>query len=129
MTVASEPLIPGPDHPIEIEPFKGQVSVSFAHHTVAATTQALVLREASYQPVYYVPLAAVDHSVLRPSDTTSYCPYKGDASYYDVIDPHTLQSSEDAVWHYPEPYPSVSEIADYVAFYPDRVELEVKPAT
>lgn len=128
MTVASEPLIPGPDHPIEIEPFDGHVRVSFAHHTVAATTQALVLREASYPPVYYVPLAEVDHSALRPSETTSHCPYKGEASYYDVIDPHTLQASEDAVWQYRDPHPSVSEIAQYVAFYPDRVAIEVSAA-
>jgi uncharacterized protein (DUF427 family) len=128
MTVASEPLIPGPDHPIEIEPFDGHVRVSFAHHTVAETTRALELREASYAPVYYVPLAAVDRSALRPSETTTHCPYKGDASYYDVIDPHTLQASEDAVWHYDDPYPSVSRIAEYVAFYPDRVQIEVQPA-
>ncbi len=90
MTTASEPLIPGPDHPIDIEPYAGRVRVTFGHHTIADTTSALELREASYPPVYYVPMADVDHAALRPSDTTSYCPYKGDASYYDVIDPHTL---------------------------------------
>ena len=125
MSTASEPLIPGPDHPIEIEPFNGRVRVSFVHHTVADTTRALELREASYPPVYYVPLADVDHHALRPSETTSRCPYKGQASYYDVIDPHTLQAVNDAVWHYRVPFPSVGEIAEYVAFYPDRVEIEV----
>lgn len=128
MSATDEPLIPGPDHPIEIEPFGGRVRVSFAGHAVADSTAALELREASYPPAYYVPLADVDHEALRPSETTSHCPYKGDASYYDVIDPHTLQAVEDAVWHYRTPYPSVSEIAEYVAFYPDRVEIEVQPA-
>ncbi|MDE3132499.1 MAG: DUF427 domain-containing protein, partial [Acidobacteriota bacterium] len=127
MSTAGEPLIPGPDHPIAIEPFNGTVQVTFAHHTVADTNQALELREASYPPVYYVPLADVDHAALRPSDATSHCPYKGDASYYDVIDPHTLQSIDDALWQYREPYPSVGEIAEYVAFYPDKVEVEVQP--
>ncbi len=127
MTAASEPLIPGPDHPIEVEPFSGQVRVVFAHHTVADTTEALEMREAAYPPVYYVPLADVDHAALRPSETTTRCPYKGDASYYDVIDPHTLQAANDAVWHYRDPYPAVSELAEYVAFYPDRVENEVSP--
>ncbi|MDE3131531.1 MAG: DUF427 domain-containing protein [Acidobacteriota bacterium] len=128
MSATSEPLIPGPDHPIDVEPFNGRVRVTFAHHTVADTTQALELLEAGYPPVYYVPLAYVDHAALRPSERTSHSPYKGDAAYYDVIDPHTLQAVEDAVWHYRDPYPAVSEIAEYVAFYPDRVELEVQPA-
>ena len=128
MRARSEPLIPGPDHPITIEPFSGQVRVTYARHTVADTTRALELREASYPPRYYVPLDDVDHAALRTSDTTTYCPYKGDASYYDVIDPHTLQSVDDAVWHYRDPFPFVGEIADHVAFYPDRVEVEVRAA-
>jgi uncharacterized protein (DUF427 family) len=128
MSAQREPLIPGPDHPIAIEPFNGRVRISFAHHTVADTSRALELREASYPPCYYVPLEDVDHAALRQSDTTSYCPYKGDASYYDVIDPHTLQSVDDAVWHYPDPYPTVPEIAACVAFYPNKVDVEVQPA-
>lgn len=128
MSATSEPLIPGPEHPIAVEPFKGEVHVTYAHHTVASTSRALELREASYPPVYYVPLADVDHAALRPSETTSRCPYKGEASYYDVIDPHTLQAVEDAVWHYREPYDAVGELAQYVAFYPDRVQIEVQPA-
>ncbi len=129
MSVSQEPRLPGPDHPITVEPFHGRVRVGFAGHTVAETSRALELREASYPPVYYVPLADVDHAALRPSETTTRCPYKGQASYYDVIDPHTLQAVNDAVWHYRDPYPSVREIAEYVAFYPDRVELEVTPAS
>jgi uncharacterized protein (DUF427 family) len=127
MTTASEPIIPGPDHPIDIERYGGRVRVTFGQHTIADTASALELREASYPPVYYVPMADVDHAALRPSDTTSRCPYKGDASYYDVIDPHTLQAVDDAVWQYRTPYPSVNEIAEYVAFYPHKVEIEVQP--
>lgn len=129
MSAASKPLVPGPDHPIDVEPFEGRVRVSFAHHTVADTTRALALREAAYMPVYYVPLADVDHAALRPSERTSRCPYKGEAAYYDVIDPHTLQAVNDAGWYYSDPYPAVGEIAGHVAFYPDRVELEVRPAS
>lgn len=128
MSTASEPLIPGPDHPINIEPFSGRVRVSFGGHTIADTTGALELREASYPAAYYVPLAAIEPEALRPSETTSRCPYKGEASYYDVINPHTLESVDDAVWHYRDPYPSVAVIAEYVAFYPNKVEIEVEPA-
>jgi len=129
MSTTHEPKIPGPDHPIDIEPFSGRVQVSSGGRTIADSQAALELREASYPPVYYVPLKDLDKAALRPSDTTTHCPYKGDASYYDVVDPDTGSAVADAIWHYREPYPAVGEIAEYVAFYPDRVELEVQPAT
>jgi uncharacterized protein (DUF427 family) len=128
MSTTKEPRIPGPDHPITVEPFNGRITVTAGGRKIAETTAALELREASYPPVYYVPLSDVDDANLRPTETTTYCPYKGDASYYDVIDAATAETVEDAVWHYREPYPSVSEIADHVAFYTDRVEVAVEPA-
>jgi uncharacterized protein (DUF427 family) len=129
MSTTKEPRIPGPDHPITIEPFSGRVTVTSGGRKIADTSAALELREASYPPVYYVPLTDVDDATLRATETTTYCPYKGDASYYDVIDAATSEAIEDAVWHYRQPYPSVSEIADHVAFYTDRVEVVVEPAS
>ena len=104
--------IPGPDHPITVEPTAGQVIARVGDRTIAQTTSALTLREADYPPVQYVPLADVDPAVLRRSDTTTYCPYKGDASYYSLA----LDGSEltDAVWTYETPYPEVGEIAGHV---------------
>ena len=128
MSTTREPVIPGPSHPIDITPFKGRVTVTSNGRTIADTTAALELREASYAPVRYVPLTDVDETALRPSNTLTYCPYKGDASYYDVVDPATQESVKDAVWYYGEPYPSVAEIADHVAFYTDRVDVNVQPA-
>ena len=127
MSTTREPLIPGPDHPIDTAPFKGRVTVTSNGRTIADTTGALKLREASYPAVYYVPLADVDQSALHPTDTVTHCPYKGDASYYAVVDPDTGETVADAVWHYRDPYPSVAEIADHVAFYTNRVELSVEP--
>ena len=74
----------------------------------------------------YVPLSDVDASALQRTDTESYCPYKGDASYYDVVLPGGKELA-DAVWTYQAPYPAVDAIAGYVAFYTDRVQ--VLPAT
>ncbi len=125
MSTPTEPLLPGPDHPIEIAPYGGHVRVTSGDQTIAETTDALELREAAYPAVYYVPLADVDPAALRPSSTTSHCPYKGDASYYDVVDPNTRQAIDDAVWQYRTPYPSVSQISGYVAFYPNKVQIEV----
>jgi uncharacterized protein (DUF427 family) len=129
VSTTREPKLPGPDHPIDIAPFDGRITVTSGTRTIADTTSALELREASYPPAYYVPLADVDQSIIEPSETTSYCPYKGKASYYSLLAGDAAQQPvKDAIWHYREPYPSVSEIAEYVAFYPDRVAIEVQPA-
>jgi uncharacterized protein (DUF427 family) len=116
-----EPRIPGPDHPITIEETDVHVVVRSGEQIVADTTNALILREAAYAPAYYIPMTDVDQSVLRPSPTASYCPYKGDASYYSIVGPDT--DIKDAIWTYTKPYPSVAAIAGHVAFYPDRVQI------
>jgi len=129
VSTVREPRLPGPDHAIEVAPYNGRVTVTSNNRTIADTTAALELREAAYAPVHYVPLADVDQGALRPSDTITHCPYKGDASHYDVVDPATQDSVKDAVWHYREPYPFVAEIADHVAFYPSRVDIDAQPAS
>jgi uncharacterized protein (DUF427 family) len=111
---------PGPDHPITIEANPARVVVTVAGHVVADTQRAVTLREAQYPPVQYIPLADVDMSLLQASDTTSYCPYKGDASYYSIA--AGGERSVDAVWTYEKPFAAVEKIGDRVAFYPDRVD-------
>ncbi|BAY00075.1 hypothetical protein MSTE_04783 [Mycobacteroides stephanolepidis] len=114
-------LVPGPDHPITIEPASTRIVVTSGDVTIADTTSALRLQEASYPPVYYLPPDAVNWEVLQRTDTHTYCPYKGDASYYSVHIPEG--TVEDAVWTYEDPYPAVAQIARHLAFYPDRVNL------
>ena len=118
---AREPKIPGPDHPITIETTGGRVVARVGTHVVADSTRALTLREANYPPVQYIPLADVDQTLLASSETSTYCPYKGDASYYSITLPEGPLT--DAIWTYREPYDSVAPIADHVAFYTDRVEV------
>ena len=113
-------LQPGPNHPITIERNPARVVVTVAGQTVASSQRALTLREATYAPVQYIPLADVEESLLTPSDHVSYCPFKGDASYFSV--PAGGEHSRNAVWVYREPYPAVAQIKDHVAFYPDRVD-------
>lgn len=112
---------PGPDHPITVEKNPARVVVRVGDKVVADTTAALSLRESNYPAVQYIPLADVDQSMLKDSETTTYCPYKGDAAYY------TLTTADgdlpDAIWTYREPYASVAEIAGYVAFYPNKVSI------
>ena len=117
-------LEPGPDHPITIAPPGRHVVVRAGDQVIAETNRALTLNEANYGPVQYVPLGDIDAAVLRPTDHETYCPYKGDASYYTVTTP--AGELENVIWTYEEPYEAVSEIAGHVAFYTDRVELSVE---
>jgi uncharacterized protein (DUF427 family) len=114
-------LIPGPDHPITVEPAAARVTVRANGQVIADTTAALALREASYPPAYYVPFADLEQSLIKRTDTTTHCPYKGDASYYSIVTPDG--EIADAIWTYEQPYPSVEAIRSHVAFYPDRVEI------
>jgi uncharacterized protein (DUF427 family) len=112
--------IPGPDHPITIVPNTRRVVVKLGGHVVADSRNALTLQEARYPAVSYIPRADVDMSLLQLSEHNSYCPYKGEASYYSIASGG--KRSENAIWTYEMPYDCVSEIKDYVAFYPDRVD-------
>jgi uncharacterized protein (DUF427 family) len=126
MTETRTRLQPGPDHPITLYPHTGLVTVRAGTTVLAETSRALELREAAYPPVLYVPIADVERSHLRPSDRHTYCPFKGEASYYDIVGVG-VGDLEDAVWYYPEPYPAVADIGDHVAFYPDRVSITSEP--
>jgi uncharacterized protein (DUF427 family) len=112
--------IPGPDHPITIAPTRHRVRVIVAGRTVADTEHALVLHERNYRPVFYIPRADVDMSVLVPSAYKTHCPYKGDAAHFSI---HVMdRQTENAAWSYQQPYPAVAEIAGRIAFYPARVD-------
>jgi uncharacterized protein (DUF427 family) len=115
--------LPGPDHPITIEPNPAHIVVSVNGTVIADTTRALTLQEADYPAVPYIPLADVNSSLLEPTDHSTYCPYKGECSYYSI--PIGGEKTANSVWTYKTPYDSVSEIKDHVAFYPDRVDLKI----
>jgi uncharacterized protein (DUF427 family) len=118
---------PGPDHPITIEPNPARVIVSVAGRTIADTRNALTLRERSYAAVQYIPRKDVDMTLLERTGHQTYCPYKGDCSYYSI--PLGEERSVNAVWTYEAPYAAVAAIKDHVAFYPDRVDaIEEQPA-
>ena len=117
----SKPIkLPGPDHPITIEPNPHRIIVTVAGRVVADTREALTLREANYPPVQYIPRKDVDMSLLEPTEHATWCPYKGDCSYYSI--PAGGERSINAVWTYETPHAAVAGIKDHVAFYPSRVD-------
>jgi len=117
-------LEPTASHPITVEPTGKHVSVRVNGELVADTDAALTLQESTYPAVQYVPLRDVVADRLTPSDTETYCPYKGDASYYNVVTT-SGDTVDDAIWTYEKPYPAVAAIAAHVAFYPDKADITV----
>jgi uncharacterized protein (DUF427 family) len=110
--------LPGPDHPITIEPVNGRVVVRAGDTVIADTAHALELREASYKPVLYIPRGDAKMEHYARTAHSTHCPYKGDASYFD------LPGVPNAVWSYETPYPAMAAIKDHLAFYPQHVTIE-----
>jgi uncharacterized protein (DUF427 family) len=109
-----------PAHPITITAAPHRIRVTFAGRVVADTIRPLSLAEASYAPVMYIPREDVDLATLERTDHKTYCPYKGEASYYSI---HAGdRTAQNAVWSYERPLEPVAAIAGYVAFYADRVD-------
>jgi uncharacterized protein (DUF427 family) len=113
------------DHPITITAAPYRVRVTFAGRVVADTRRALSLAEASYAPVMYIPREDVDLTACERTDHKTRCPYKGEASYYSIRAGD--RTAQNALWSYEQPLEPVSAIAGYMAFYPNRVELEQLP--
>jgi uncharacterized protein (DUF427 family) len=119
-------LTPDTDHPITVTPNPHRVVVTRGGKVIADTRSALVLKEASYPAVQYIPRADADFALLQRTDHATYCPYKGDASYFTISTGDA--PAENAVWTYEAPYDAVAEIKDHLAFYPDQVEIREEPA-
>ena len=114
------------DHPIRIEPNPKRVRVRLGDKVVADTRRALTLFEASYPGVQYVPRQDADMSLMRRTTHKTHCPHKGDAAYYSIDAGDRMV--ENAVWTYEQPFAGVAEIAGYLAFYPNRVEITEESA-
>ena len=106
--------IPGPHHPISVEPHAGRVRVVLNGRAVADSTRALVLKETTYKPVYYIPREDADMASFERTSRITHCPYKGDASYYSIRVGDRL--SENAIWSYEDPFPAVADIRERLAF-------------
>ncbi len=100
-----------------------RVVVKAGDQVIADTRDALSLQEASYPAVQYIPRKDVDLTLLERTEHQTYCPYKGDASYYSVLPAGA--AGVNAVWTYEQPYDAVADIREYLAFYPDKVSIEI----
>ncbi len=117
-------LEPTESHPFTVEPTGKHVIVRVNGELVAETDEALTLQESTYPAVQYIPMRDVVAARLTPSDTQTYCPYKGDASYFNVVT-QAGDTVDDVIWTYETPYPAVGQIAGHVAFYPNKADIDV----
>jgi uncharacterized protein (DUF427 family) len=109
-----------PDHRIEIEAPPRRVRVMLDGVPVADSTDALLMRESGYDPVWYFPREDVTGEVLGPTERTTYCPFKGEASYWTLrAGGHEI---ENAAWSYETPYDEVEAIKGRLTFYPDKID-------
>ena len=130
MNIAANPspgLQRNPAHRITVEPFDGAVTVVFSDAILASTDDALVLREADYPPVFYIPFKDVYFEFLKRSDTSTDCPFKGNASYWNAS--AAGEAVNDVMWAYESPYDEMMRIKDHGAFYPDKVRIEAHPSS
>jgi uncharacterized protein (DUF427 family) len=122
--VSKQVLIPNEKHPITVTAGGQHVVATVGGKVIADTREALTLQESTYPAVQYIPRKDVDFGLLERSDHSTYCPYKGDAAYYSIRAGET--SADNSVWTYEAPYDAVAEIKDYVAFYPNVVDVQVR---
>jgi uncharacterized protein (DUF427 family) len=108
---------------ITTRPAERRVRVRFNDEVIADSTDALVLEEGSYPPVYYLPRKDVKMERLIRTSHTTYCPHKGQATYYSIS--NGAQTARNAVWSYETPIEPVAVIRELLAFYPDRVAIEI----
>lgn len=113
-----------PDYRVDLLRRRNLVTVRAGDRVIARTSSPLLVDEQDHGIVIYFPDTDVDFTELTPTEQTSRCPYKGQASYWRLTD-----GDEAVAWAYRDPYPQVAQIAGHVAFYQDRVTVELGVAT
>ena len=116
-----EMKLPDAEHPITIAFNPKRVQVEYNGHVIVDTRRALTLRESTYPAVQYVPREDADMAFMTRTERQTYCPYKGQASYYTIL--MDGQFGENAVWTYEDPYPAMEQIRGHLAFYPNQVSI------
>lgn len=110
-----------PSYEVNMVPLSEEMVVKVGSRVIARSNRAVELQETRHRPVWYMPLEDVDPDLIEKTDTDTYCPFKGHASYWSVKLPG--QTIEDAIWAYLAPYDECSSITGYASFYTNKVDL------
>jgi uncharacterized protein (DUF427 family) len=106
--------------PPRLEPFAGSITVELGGETIATTDRGWRVLETSHPPTYYIPAAAFRDGALCPAAGSSWCEWKGVASYFDLVS--GAHTAERAGWTYHEPTPGFEPIAGAVAVMAAQVD-------
>ena len=106
--------------PPRVEAEDRPVRVTLAGAPVAASERAVRVLETAGAPVVYVPRDDVVEGTLSPASGSTFCEWKGSASYFDVAAGGSV--AERAAWAYLDPTPPFSSIGGWISFYPARVD-------
>jgi uncharacterized protein (DUF427 family) len=109
-----------PDHRVDLLAEQRRVRVTFAGAVIADSTAALRVEETGHGPVHYLPAKDVRLDLLQPTEHHTYCPFKGDCSYWTIAAGD--KRAENAVWAYQRPYDEAQGLAGHYAFYQSRVD-------
>ena len=109
-----------PEHRVDLLPDTRRVRVSFAGAVIADSSATVRCEETGHGPVFYFPEKDVRLDLLRPTDHKTYCPFKGDCSYWTIE--AGGKQAENAVWGYQAPYDEATGLEGHYAFYPSRVD-------
>jgi uncharacterized protein (DUF427 family) len=111
-----------PDYRVDLAASERRVTVRFNGEALVDTENALVVRETNHDAVLYFPREDVRMELLERTDHETFCPFKGEASYWSLA--AGGRREQNAAWSYEDPFDQVAGIKDHLAFYTDRVEWD-----
>ncbi len=106
--------------PAIAQPCTRHIRIEHRGRVIADTRASVRTLETSHPPSYYLPPSDLLMTVLRPSARGSFCEWKGQAVYYDLVIGDAV--IEDVAWSYPAPTPAFESLRDHVAFYPGPLD-------
>jgi uncharacterized protein (DUF427 family) len=112
-----------PDYAVEITPAAKSITVTHNGNTIAKSDAVLLIQESRHDGVYYLPRDDVNMELLESTDLSTYCPFKGHASYWSL---KGVPELENFVWSYEAPYPEVDGLKDYLSFYTNKVDIVIE---
>ena len=118
-----------PDYQVDITPTSDHVQIFVAGRLIADSHRPLQVIESKHHPVWYLPMEDVTAGTLMATEHSTYCPFKGHASYWSIT-PEEAKEADDAdlensVWGYATPFQECEPLTNHVSFYTDRVELHL----
>lgn len=111
-----------PDYAVKIEAANARVTVSHHGTVIAESTRALTVKETKHADVYYLPRDDINMNLFTATDHSTYCPFKGHASYWNLD--VNKQHENNVVWSYESPYAEVEKLKGYMSFYTDRTRVQ-----